>query len=126
MKKKYVRPMMHVESFAPNEFVSACGDSNTVYKFQCDAGGGERGNVYLESNGQEGLQTERNGDKYLSAYHACGTTHEADTKDEFLKGYYIKDNSDTVVPVIVWRGLDGNNTHCTENLDMSTWEVTKS
>lgn len=125
--KKYVRPMMRVESFAPNEFISACGDSNTVYKFQCDAGGGDRGDVYLETNGQEGLQTSgRKRDEYRSEYHACGVTHEANTRDEFLDGYYVKEGADTVVPVIVWCGEDGNNTHSTENLDMSTWEVTKS
>ena len=126
MKKKYVRPMMRVESFVPNEFISACGDSNTVYKFRCDAGGGANGNVFLESNDQAGFQSGRGGDDYLSEYHACGTTHEANTKDEFLEGYYLKDNSVDVVPVLVWRGPDGDNTHCTENLDMSTWEVTKS
>ena len=105
---------------------AACGDSNTVYKFKCDAGGGVVGNVYLETNGQEGLQTGRGGDKYLSGYHACGTTHEAQTTDDFLDGYYVTGSGRNVTPVIVWRGPKNDNTHCTENLDMSTWETTKS
>lgn len=126
MKRKYERPWMVGEEFSPNEFIAACGDSNTVYKFKCDAGGGVVGNVYLETNGQEGLQTGRGGDRYLSGYQACGTTHEAQTTDDFLDGYYVTESGRNVTPVIVWRGPKNDNTHCTENLDMSTWETTKS
>ena len=126
MKRKYERPWMVGEEFSPNEFIAACGDSNTVYKFKCDAGGGVVGNGYLETNGQEGLQTGRGGDKLLSGYKACGTTHEAQTTDDFLDGYYVTGSGRNVTPVIVWRGPKNDNTHCTENLDMSTWETTKS
>lgn len=126
MKRKYERPWMVGEEFSPNEFIAACGDSNTVYRFKCDAGGGVVGNVYLETNGQEGLQTGKGGDRYLSGYKACGTTHEAQTTDDFLDGYYVTGRGRNVTPVIVWRGPKNDNTHCTENLDMSTWETTKS
>ena len=130
MKRKYVRPWLVGEEFSPNEFIAACGDSNTVYKFKCDAGGGVIGNVYLETNGEEGLQTYgRNSDEFRSGYQACGTTHEAQTTDEFLDGYYVTESrkeGTVITPVIVWFGPDNDNTHCTENLDMSTWETTKS
>ena len=126
MKRKYERPWMVGEEFSPNEFIAACGDSNTVYKFKCDAGGGVPGYVYQETNGQEGLQTGRGGDKLLSLYKACGTTHEAQTTDDFLDGYYVTGSGRNVTPVIVWRGPENDNTHCTENLDMSKWETTKS
>ena len=126
MKRKYERPWMVGEEFSPNEFIAACGDSNTVYKFKCDAGGGVPGYVYLETNGKKGLQTGEGGDRYLSRYHACGTTHEAQTTDDFLDGYYVTGSGRNVTPVIVWRGPKNDNTHCTENLDMSTWETTKS
>ena len=129
MKRKYERPWMVGEEFSPNEFIAACGDSNTVYRFKCDAGGGVVGDVYLETNGKEGLQTGRGGDRYLSGYHACGTTHEAQTTDDFLNGYYVTESrkeGPVIRPVIVWRGPKNDNTHCTENLDMSTWETTKS
>lgn len=126
MKRKYERPWMVGEEFSPNEFIAACGDSNTVYKFKCDAGGGVVGDVYLETNDQKGLQTGRGGDRYLSGYKACGTTHEAQTTDDFLDGYYVTGRGRNVTPVIVWRGPKNDNTHCTENLDMSTWETTKS
>ena len=131
MKKTYVTPMMVGERFLPNEYVAACGDSGTVYKFTCDAGGGVSGDVYLETNGQPGLQTSgRNRDSYLSGYHACGTTHEAESTDEFLDGYYVTTNGwgtiTSTTPVIVWRGPRGDNTHCTANLDMDSWETAKS
>lgn len=130
MKKEWVRPLTIVDQFVPNEYVAACGDSGVTYKFTCDAGGGVSGYVYLETNSKEGLQTGRGGDEYLSGYHACGTTHEAESTDAFLKGYYVVEGvwfeEDTVTPVIVWRGPKNDNTHCTTNLDMNSWETAKS
>lgn len=131
MKREYVAPTMVCEEFAANEYVAACGDSGVVYKFKCTAGGGKSGYVYLETNGQEGLQTSGwNADKYLSGYHACGTEHEAEHTDDFLDGYYVVDGGwfgeDTITPVIVWRGPKGDNTHCTDVLDKNEWETAKS
>lgn len=130
MRKEWVRPLTIVDQFVPNEYVAACGDTNKVYKFTCDAGGGKSGVVYWETNGREGLQTGWGGDTRLGGYHACGTKHEAATTDEFLNGYYVVDGGwfgeDTVTPVIVWRGSNGKNIHCTENLDMDSWETAKS
>lgn len=65
------------------------------------------------------------GDEWLGGYHACGTTHEASTTDDFLDGYYIPD-SGKVENVIIWRGKRGNNIHCTTNLNRDSWETTKS
>lgn len=123
------RPQMLVQKFEPNEYVAACGESGTTYKFTCDAGGGVSGSVYLETNGKEGLQTGWGGDRYLSGYHACGTTHEAESTDDFLDGYYVTGSwfgETKVTPVIVWRGPHNDNTHCTTNLDMDSWETAKS
>lgn len=131
MARSYRKPMMNVEKFVANEYVAACGESGVVYKFKCDAGGGVSGDVYLETNGKPGLQIDWiGGDKYLGGYYACGTTHEAESTDSFLNGYYVVDGGwfeeDTVTPVIVWRGPRGNNIHCTENLNMDSWETAKS
>ena len=137
--REYVKPAMEGEAFAANEYIAACGDLNKVFKFKCDAGGGKSGTVYLETNGKPGLQTTGylegwhwvDGDQWLGGYHACGTTHEAKTTDAFLDGYYrynkggIFSGKETV-PVKVWRGPNGDNTHCTENLDMESWETAKS
>lgn len=135
MKKIYESPKAYVELFTPNEYVAACGDSGKTYKFTCDAGGGKIGSVYLETNGIDGLQ-KNNGwgyeaDTYLSNYHACGTTHNASSEDAFLKGYYVTKSGGwgggtKTTPVIVWRGPDNDNTHCTTNLDISSWETAKS
>ena len=43
MKRTYVRPTMVGERFVANEYVAACHDQNTVYKFKCDAPGGWNG-----------------------------------------------------------------------------------
>lgn len=126
MKRRYERPSAYIEEFTPNEYVAACGDENKVYKFTCDAGGEHSGSVWLETNGKPGLQIwdGKNSDTYLSGYHACGITHEAKTTDDFLDGYYVQDFK--VQEVKVWRGSKGDNTHCTTNLDMNTWQTAKS
>lgn len=125
----WVRPLTMVQKFEANEYVATCGDLNKVYKFTCDAGDGRSGDVYLETNGREGLQTGWGGDRYLSGYHACNITHEAKTTDDFLDGYYVTSSwfeGTKVTPVIVWRGPNNDNTHCTENLNMDSWETLKS
>lgn len=126
--RNWERPMVVVDTFAANEFVSTCGDENKEYLFTCDAGGGKSGYVYLETNGKPGLQTDDgkgySADKYLSGYHACGTTHNAKNTDDFLEGYYVRKGN--VTNVIVWRGPKGDNTHCTTNLSMNTWPTAKS
>ena len=130
--RNWERPMVVVDAFVANEFVSACKEENKEYLFTCDAGGGDYGNVYLETNGKPGLQKyskwrEYRADTYLpGGYYACGTTHTAKTTDEFKQGYYIKDGTEDIVDVIVWRGPWHNNTHCTTNLKMNTWTTVKS
>lgn len=137
MKAMYESPKMMVQPFVPDEYVAACHDWNTVYKFKCDAGGGVSGNVYVESNGVEGLQTRgqwvggwnghwQEADQSLGGYHACGITHEADTDDAFLDGYYVPYWSNNVTNVIIWRGPDNDNVHCTTNLNKDEWETAKS
>lgn len=140
VKNVWVQPQTVVQQFVANEYVAACGDLNKVYKFKCDAGGGVSGSVYLETNGEDGLQTRGQwvggwgghwvpADEYLSGYHACGTTHEAKTTDDFLDGYYVTSSwfgGTKTTPVIVWRGPNNDNTHCTENLNMDSWPTDKS
>lgn len=136
-RRVWIRPLTEVQKFEANEYVAACGDSGVVYKFKCDAGGGDSGSVYLETNGVDGLQTHgewvggwgghwQEADRSLGGYHACGTTHEADSDDEFLDGYYVPYYSDDVTKVIIWRGPYNNNVHCTTNLDQNSWETAKS
>lgn len=135
-RKVWRRPCTEVQKFEANEYVAACGDSGVTYLFTCDAGGGKSGEVYLETNGRPGLQTGWGGDQYLSGYHACGTQHEADSDDAFLNGYYVTKEyvgfwpfghyETTTTDVIVWRGPNSDNTHCTTNLDQDSWETAKS
>lgn len=130
MKKAFDMPKIVVEQFVPNEYVAACGDENKVYKFKCDAAGGS--GVYVESNDQPGLQRlyeSLNPDTPLAlTYHYCGETHEAKTTDDFLYGYIVVPfgSSETVQEVIIWKGPNGDNVHCTTQLNMETWETAKS
>lgn len=128
--RSWERPMAVVDAFVANEFVSACGDQNTVYLFQCNAGEeGHKYNVYYYDN--------HNRKHYIASdmpfvgkfdyYHPCDATHEASTKDDFINGYI--DDQDTLkdekMPVVIWTDR-GTDVHCTTNLDTNTWSTAKS
>ena len=128
--RNWERPMVVVDTFAANEFVSACGDSGVVYKFKCDAQkwtGFTGSTVWL--NGPDG-QPETSDDTLLGTYSRCGVEHEAKKTDEFSPGYLKKNilgiPGGKRLDVIVWRGEKGDNIHCTTNLDMDKWETAKS
>ena len=127
--RNWERPMVVVDTFAANEFVSTCGELNRVYKFKCDAGGGTPGTVYEDSN--HNGNWDLIGDKALTGhilptYHACGETHSAPTDDEFIKGFYLPNsNPFEATKVIIWTD-GGTNIHCTTNLNMNEWTTAKS
>lgn len=136
MKRTYVRPTMVGERFVANEYVAACGESGTVYKFKCDAGDDWGGySVYL--NGKDEVAGTDDdifwcgGPKAVRGsrtYTKCGDTHEAEDNNDFYKGYIKRMNWMGVwstKEVIVWTD-NGRNTHCTTNLKMSEWETAKS
>lgn len=138
-RKVWRRPLTRVQQFEANEYVAACGDSGVVYNFVCDAGNGVWGSVYQETNGQPGLQAGgRNSDARISTYsdflgvpvsgyHACGTTHKAESDSGFYDGYYCaRGNTKNPVSVIIWKGEHNDNVHCTTNLDQDSWETAKS
>lgn len=128
-RRVWRRPLTEVQKFEANEYVAACGDKNKVYKFKCDAPTEWGiGLVYEETNGKEGLQVGIGGDTFRSTYHPCGETHEAPVTDEFIKGYYIHDIDSFFNPtsIIIWTGMNDDNTHCTRNLNMDSWETAKS
>lgn len=135
------RPLTEVQKFEANEYVAACGASGVTYKFVCNAGDGVYGSVYEETNGIPGLQTGRGGDTELARYsngwlgesgfYACNKTHEADSSNAFVKGYYCaKGDTKNPVNVIVWKEPRGgwwpDNIHCTTDLDTDSWETGKS
>ena len=114
-RKVWRRPLTEVQKFEANEYVAACGDGGVVYKFKCDAGDGVYGSVYEETNGIPGLQTGWKGDRELAGYsdswllgesgfYACNKTHDADSSNEFVAGYYCaKGNTKNPIQVIVWK-----------------------
>lgn len=127
-KNVWVQPQTAVQQFVANEAVSACGDENKVYKFTCEAGGGGNGTVYLDSNHDGKWNLLDDEILTLAGYHACGATHEAPTTDDFQEGFFITGVFPpyNVQKVIVWRGENGDNVHCTTNLDKNSWETAKS
>ena len=131
MKRAYVRPTMVGERFVANEYVAACGDSGTVYKFECNAGDNRGGySVYL--NGDDGVAGTDDDIFWCGGIHAvrglrtykrCHATHKAADNNDFYKGYIKRGRS--TQDVIVWTDK-GTNTHCTTYLDMSEWATAKS
>ena len=128
MKRRYERPSAYIEEFTPNEYVAACGDSRTVYKFKCNAG--EENHTY-----DVYYRDKNNRKRYLAGqgarfdyYYPCGTTHDAESDSGFIQGY-IDDQStwwkDEKIPVYIWTER-GKNVHCTLDLDKDKWETAKS
>lgn len=129
--RNWERPMVVVDTFAANEFVSTCGDKGTIYKFTCDA---PRGKLYYypESDGKiDGQHDPNNYHKYLGRYRPCNAKHEAPKTDVFYDGFVDynnngrQDNEESVIVWIenTWLGYDG---HATTKLDMNSWETAKS
>lgn len=137
-KKIWTRPLAEVEQFMANEYIAACGDQNTVYKFVCDA---PKGTLYYYSNlsASEAAPTTWptttnwwgtvTAARELGSYKPCSASHEASTQNPFYWGFvdYDKDGRhDDNETVIVWRGPRNNNGHATAQLDMDAWETAKS
>ena len=127
--RNWERPMVVVDTFAANEFVSACGDKGTIYKFTCDAPGGWL-YYYPDSDGKiDGVHASNDYHKLLGDYTPCDAKHEAPKTDGFYDGfvdYNWNRRQDKGEGVIVWRGPYGNNGHATTQLDMNNWETAKS
>jgi len=125
--KIYEKPVFNIEHFVANEYISACSDiENKYYVFRCDAGGGETGDIYLETNRIPGLQKLGNliPDSWkTSSYHACGKEHYVKAGETFPEGYFVGHNSGDVINVLVWQTtLWNGSTHATtdliENIDI--------
>ena len=130
MKKRYERPSAYIEEFTPNEYVAACGDSGTVYNFECNAG--KKGtSYYVYTNGADGVPGTSD-DVWLGSYHPCGKTHSAESNSDFAYGYMYKEgflgipDQRNRIDVVIWRGEKGNNIHCTTELDINKWTTAKS
>ena len=136
MKKIWTKPMATVEEFAANEYVAACGDMNTVYKFTCDA---PEGTVYYyrTSDGKiDGYDTSGNAATRLGGYEPCAEKHEAPTTGDFYDGFVDRnsnkrcDEGENAIIWVEWETWFGNtyaeNWHATTKLDMNSWETTKS
>lgn len=128
--RNWERPMAVVDAFVANEFVSACGDQNTVYLFECNAGEkNHKYNVYYydnNNNRKHYIASNRHWAQFGN-YHPCGDKHEASTRDDFINGY-IDDQStweDEKIPVVIWTDR-GTNVHCTTILDTNSWPTAKS
>lgn len=145
MKKFYETPIIVCEKFQSTEYIAACGDSGTIYNFECTAGidtygtrsdgHGWHGRIYKETNGTAGLQTGKRwgNDTNLGGYSACDKKHQAAAADGFSDGYYVPNTDaygfgsyqyDKAIAVKIWQG-DGD-LHATEKLDMDSWETAKS
>ena len=130
MRKEWMEPVIEVQEFVANEYVAACGDSGTVYKFVCDAGEyGHKYNVYYydESGHKKYIAQKGSWWAQFSSYHPCKATHEAESNSGFISGF-IDDQStrnDEATPVVIWTE-NGTNVHCTTQLNINNWETAKS
>lgn len=132
MKQVWSSPKTSFEQFVPQNYIAACGESGTVYKFTCDAPGGA---LYYFPNNQANTTAPSTGTRGTriggswSSYSPCKVYHEAESNSGFYWGYVDYDSDgrmDSDEMVIVWRGENNNNGHATKQLDMTKWETAKS
>lgn len=133
--KSYKKPVLNVERFTPDEFISACGDSGVNYLFKCDA---HAGTLYYYPNSDGNIDGTYEGGgrvEKMGSYTPCGATHDAPTTDDFYDGFVDRNRNgrqDSGEGVIVWRsrewGIFGPywSGHATKNLDMDSWGTDKS
>lgn len=131
--RNWERPMAVVDAFVANEFVSACGDENKEYLFECNAG--EKGSRYdVFTNDGHNLTKGR-----LDYYYPCGETHKAKVDSGFINGYMVANGGNDKLSYLDWDGVhqyektnviiwtnNGTDVHCTTNLHMDTWKTQKS
>lgn len=117
--RKYKKPVLNVEQFTANEFISTCsGTGEKYYVFKCDAGvPGIYGDVYLETNGKDGLQYGYfRGDQHAtSTYHPCDEEHLVKVGETFQQGYYVNPRNKEVTNVLTWYSKS-TGYHCTTAL----------
>ena len=132
-KRSYVKPVLFGEEFVPQNYIAACGDSGTAYKFTCDAAGGPL-YYYKDSDGKIDGNYEGSGEPtyigfIFSNYTPCGIDHTAESTNPFYDGFVdrnINFKCDEGENVIVWRGENNDNGHATTKLNMDDWETAKS
>ena len=125
-KKIWTRPMAEIETFMANEYIAKCSNNkDEFYTFVCNAGHkNQKYHLYFETNNVEGLQAEGttwNPDFYRSnSYSPCNAVHYVPAKyADFSTGYIYKGKKGDFAnaqEVIVWKGHDGMNGHCTTQL----------
>lgn len=135
--RNWERPMVVVDTFAANEFVSTCGDKGTIYKFKCNA---PEGTLYYYPNSDGNIDGQHNPNdrikERLGSFHPCNIKHEAPKTDGFYDGFIDYNGNgrhDDGEGVIVWREtwyISGRpyeyQGHATTQLDMNSWETAKS
>lgn len=133
-KRVWTMPQAEVEKFEMSQYIAACGDGYVEYNFTCDAGDGW-GDYHVYLNGSDGQAHTSDDidwsgrDGWVKTFTKCSATHAVtvkagtDISDVFPSGYMRRNGK--VTDVIVWTD-GGTNTHCTRNLNINSWEITKS
>lgn len=108
IKRLYKKPKIEIQSFHPDEFVSAC---ETTYEFNCDAAPG--GMLFKDVNGSGRLDK---GDRVINkmqkgaadfnVYHPCGSVHNVPVGEaDFINGFLVPMNIYNDAKVKGWRNL---------------------
>ena len=152
MKKQWTKPFVGVQEFVPQEFIAACAADEyyRVYKFWCNFNAGRY--VWIETNGTPGLQSSGNWfnnwetdlryDRTWASrrdawgtFSPCGSYHEVsipcdasgnpkeDINEIFPAGYVnTRTSARGAQSCYVWTD-GGTNTHVTQHLDVSDYEI---
>ena len=118
--KAYVRPEMMIETFMADEFVSACGDVDRDYLFECN--GGEKSKKYDVVTDSDINLTED--DRMVWGYSPCDEEHRTENVGEFMYGHLYETGGydEDIRPstkgdrVVIWWEGTKRGVHCSGQL----------
>ena len=125
MKQVWSSPKTSFEQFVPQNYIAACGDTEKVYLFTCDAPGGP---LYVPNPNKRGEYFYEGAN-----YTPCRKEHETPVESDYYDGFVDsngngrQDSGEAIKAYIEfnWWGKPTNG-HATANLDMNSWTVAKS
>lgn len=126
MKKRYVKPVMVGEEFLANEFVSACGKTESgEYIFTCDAPAGD---AYRRKSAMWGGSYW----DYFGSFHPCDAKHKTTNPNSYeTRAIDINDDGkidEKTETFLYWYGPDsqGRTGHFTASLTAEMVETVRS
>lgn len=69
-KRAYIKPVLESETFVPQNYIAACGDTTVTWKIKCNV---PSGTGFIDNNNNK--KFDWRSDKYIASGTGCGIYH---------------------------------------------------